>query len=48
VSLTADDKGALLSTVSRMAGTAEVVGGLKVFSYAFKDMMSAELDKQLD
>lgn len=48
VALTADDKGALLGTVGEMAASREIAGGLKVFSYAFKDMEAAELAKQLD
>jgi hypothetical protein len=43
------EKNLLLSqTVSQMAGSAEFPTGLKVFSYAFKDMELNELNKILN
>lgn len=45
--MTADDKGALLAQVGEMAACKETLGGLKVFSYAFKDLPRKLLDEQV-
>lgn len=45
--MTAEDKSGLLAQVGEMAACKETQGGLKVFSYAYKDFARAELDEQL-
>jgi hypothetical protein len=42
--MSVEDKSVLSATIGEMAACKETQGGLKVFSYAYKEFQRAELD----